>query len=193
MQTIPIKLLFVVLIIIGSTCANAAVTILPMTVIYDGGKTVPISTLLADDIDERFQLNKAIDERTLIEETDAAASNVTYSATNVINNQFPIKSELKVTRLPSNHIDAKNNMMNKSIYIFGDDRFSIEWVMRNKEELLRLGAVGLITNIESFERYQAIQRLVFPLKIKFQGASAVIQQFKVPAYPILINSQGFYQ
>ncbi|PSV27638.1 PFL_4695 family integrating conjugative element protein [Photobacterium sp. GB-72] len=193
MQKIQIKMLSVACLIMPVVAIAAPITLIPTTVIYDGGKSLPITELIGDDVSERYRFNEAKDARTIIEETNAAAQNLSYSASDTINDLFPITSNLKPQKFVSRHMQEKLELGHKNFFIIGDDEFSLKWAVSNHQELLRLGSVGLITNTESFMRYKFIQKLLKPLPIKMVGATAVITEYNVPGYPVLITSEGYFQ
>lgn len=179
--------------VVSNLAVAAPITLIPTTVIYDGGKSLPISEFVGNDVPYRYRYNDAKDERTIIKDTNRAAQNLSFTANDTINDLFPLTSNIKAQKFVSRFMPKELKLGHKNFFVIGDDEFSLKWAVSNHKELLRLGSVGLVTNTDSFLRYQFIQQLLKPLPIKLVGANAVITEYNIPGYPVLITSEGFYQ
>ncbi|NRB78355.1 MAG: integrating conjugative element protein [Saccharospirillaceae bacterium] len=81
----------------------------------------------------------------------------------------------------------------RPIFIIGDNQASLEWLVNNKEELIRYGAEGVLTKVDTYESFQRIQELALPLRLQPVNADFLFHEFGVNGYPLLLTKQGFFQ
>lgn len=70
--------------------------------------------------------------------------------------QFPVKSQLTVGKVETSAVNLPQ--LTQPLFVIGDDPFSIHWLEKNSVELKKRHAIGLMTNVDSEERYKAIEQ-----------------------------------
>ena len=98
---------------------------------------------------------------------------------------FPFKSVLTPGAVEAHTLSEKNAKAIPAMFVIGDDGMSIEWLKNHKALLTDIHAVGMITNVESQARVDAIQEETGwkPLiPVSMDGASQVLQVTHLPFY-----------
>ncbi len=98
---------------------------------------------------------------------------------------FPFKSMLTPGVVEAHTLSEKNANNIPAMFVIGDDSTSIDWLKSHKNVLTEIHAVGMITNVESQTRVDAIQeetgwKLLIP--VSMDGASNVFQVTHLPFY-----------
>jgi integrating conjugative element protein (TIGR03765 family) len=95
---------------------------------------------------------------------------------------YPATSDLTAGRVKSH--PQKSTTLARSIFVIGDDPLSIGWAKTNATELKKCRAIGIITNVESYERVQMIENetglTLFPASV-----SELSDYLQVSHYPFL--------
>ncbi len=116
------------------------------------------------------------------ESSKAELLNVEKSAQKTL---FPFKSVLTPGVVEAHTLSEKNAKAIPAMFVIGDDGMSIEWLKNHKALLTEIHAVGMITNVESQARVDAIQEETGwkPLiPVSMDGAANVLQVTHLPFY-----------
>ena len=81
----------------------------------------------------------------------------------------------------------------KPVFLIGDDAASLRWLAGNRAALKELGALGMVVEVASRERFEAITRLAPDLPIVAMSGEAVASEMRVSHYPVLISPRGVHQ
>ncbi len=79
------------------------------------------------------------------------------------------------------------------IFIIGSDAFSRQWLQERKDELISVGAVGLLVEAENREALRSIQVLGDGLHITAVPGQDIAQQLGIKHYPVLISRTAIEQ
>ena len=106
---------------------------------------------------------------------------------------FPFKSVLTPGVVEAHTLSEKSTKNIPAMFVIGDDSTSIDWLKSHKKMLTEIHAVGMITNVESQTRVDAIQEETGwkPLiPVSMEGAANVFQVTHLPFY---LNKGGVAQ
>ena len=98
---------------------------------------------------------------------------------------FPFKSVLTPGVVEGHTLSEKSTKNIPAMFVIGDDSTSIDWLKSHKKMLTEIHAVGMITNVESQTRVDAIQEETGwkPLiPVSMEGAAIVFQVTHLPFY-----------
>lgn len=95
---------------------------------------------------------------------------------------YPVISKLTPGKINSHQIETKG--FTKPIFVIGDDPVSIQWAKVNANDLKKIGALGIITNVNNKVRTEQIEKeiglVLFPANL--DGLSRYL---KIEHYPFL--------
>ncbi len=78
-------------------------------------------------------------------------------------------------------------------FLIGDDDLSREWMEERREILRKIGAFGLVVNVESREGLEQLRNLVPDLTLSPVSGDDLAQRLRLSHYPVLITSTGIEQ
>lgn len=81
----------------------------------------------------------------------------------------------------------------RPFFLIGDDELSIRWLLYKKEDLLKINAVGLVVNVQTANRLEALRALVPNLILSPVSGDDIAQRLNVKHYPVLITSTTIEQ
>lgn len=90
-------------------------------------------------------------------------------------------------------VAVKLPMLNNPLFLIGTDKQSQAWLSRNKQTLIRIGAVGMIVNSTSEQSTMDTLKLATGLTVSTASASSLAVRFKLNHYPVLITKTGISQ
>lgn len=190
----------ILLCAVTSLCSAAPAEIKPLStvVIHDSGNTTPVSVYLTDDQLSHYRF---VDQQPPTQDDIQAAIQEVLTkyapsteSKDILDRLFPITTTLiQPLRLVSKYQPADISYLKSPIFIIGADQYSVDWLRVNKNELIRLGSIGVVAAADSLATFHQLQQLSAPLEILPTGADAIAEQFKVPGYPVLLTENGFYQ
>ena len=168
------------------------------TVIHNSGNVTPISEYLNDE--QLLNFKSPAKDLPSVAEIEKALHTVRTQhpipsdSSELLAKLFPIiPTQLQARKLVSKYQQVQIDYLKSPIFIIGADEYSLSWFRVNKKELQRVGAIGVLAQANTLEDYLAIQEICRPLEVLPSGIDAIAEQFNIPAYPILITSNGFYQ
>ena len=117
---------------------------------------------------------------------DVQGNNVEVPS-NVFNALFPVSSSLSPGRVKSKKIAKSTFPSDTPLFIVSDDDMSIKWLKRNHDYLVSIGAIGLVTNLQSPDDYKRVQVVTTDLSIMPMNPDALIAGIGIQHYPVLIS------
>lgn len=107
-----------------------------------------------------------------------------------MDNRLPVSSQAKTGSVQRHPVDFKG--VSFSIFIIGDDDISRLWLVQHRDELRKIGAVGLVTNISEIESLHELETLVGTslMPIDVDDLLAVI---KTENYPLIFHEGMVWQ
>jgi integrating conjugative element protein (TIGR03765 family) len=104
---------------------------------------------------------------------------------------LPIQSPgLTPGQVERRHLDIK---FARPFFLIGTDPVSRQWLRAHRAELLRIGAVGMLVQVETVHDLRAIAALSGGLPILPASASDIAEALGLSHYPVLISNQGIEQ
>lgn len=79
------------------------------------------------------------------------------------------------------------------LFIIGNDLLSKQWLSNRKQQLISVGAVGMLIEATSLEEVNAIKRLGEGLQIYPASGRDIAAQLGLKHYPVLISRNGIEQ
>lgn len=80
-----------------------------------------------------------------------------------------------------------------ALFVIGDDRRSRAWLRTRLPDLVALGAIGVVTQVESKEALDQLRRLAPGLTLVPAPADDLGQRLQISTYPVLITPTGIEQ
>jgi integrating conjugative element protein (TIGR03765 family) len=149
-----------------------------LTVIHDSGDTRPLAPLLAV-LAER----EPIHPRAQSPRPDFGAAEV--------ERLLPIRSPgLTAGKVVPRPVEQR---FARPFFLIGSDRVSREWLAKNRAELVRIGAVGMLVQAETVDDLRVMAKLANGLPILPAPATDIASALGLAHYPVLISSQGIVQ
>lgn len=146
-----------------------------LTVLYDGGQTVPIgqfySSLVADAQPTPGSMRAPSPMAPLL---------------------FPVRT-IKMTPglfTGAGRVTQKSFLLHP-IFFVGDDAISRAWLSRNKDRLQQSRASGMVVNVENYDRFKTLQNLVPGVPMAPSSADEVSKTLGIRVYPALVTIDGF--
>jgi len=107
---------------------------------------------------------------------------------------FPVSPSI----ITISHIVKPVNMrsipnVQENLFVIGNDKHSLRWVMDNKEELINFNATGVLTKVDSIKEFKKIRDMLVPLRIMPVSADFITTNFDVWTYPVLITPKGEFR
>ena len=147
-----------------------------LTVIYDSGNTQFISQYLP----QRFEQENTQQSRqsVLLKKISAYTLPITT----------PSLSPGVVTASPK-----ALRYLQQPLFLVGSDERSKNWLIEKREQLIQLGAVGLLIQAEDTKDVEAMVILAHSLRLVPASAEGFAAELGLTHYPILLSNQGWEQ
>jgi len=78
-------------------------------------------------------------------------------------------------------------------FLIGDDDLSRKWLKERKSILHKLGAFGLVVNVESINRLNQLRQLAPEITLSPTPGDDLATRLQLSHYPVLITSSGIEQ
>ncbi|EPM0022284.1 integrating conjugative element protein [Citrobacter farmeri] len=79
------------------------------------------------------------------------------------------------------------------LFLMGDDPQSTEWLRQQRETLKTLKATGLVINVATLARLNALRAIAPELTLLPVSADDMAKHLPISAYPVLITDKGLAQ
>jgi len=86
-----------------------------------------------------------------------------------------------------------NRPFARPFFLIGSDQYSRQWLIKHRERLKAIGAVGMLVQADTINDLQAIARLAGGLPITPASGADVAKALGISHYPVLVTSQGIEQ
>ena len=164
--------------VLGFFCLGTADLSAELTVIHDSGDTRPLAPLL-----EVFSADEPPVARADPRRPNLGAAD--------LDRLLPIQSPgLTPGQVQHRPLDIK---FARPFFLIGSDPVSRHWLATHRDELLRIGAVGMLVQAETVDHLRAIAELAGGLPILPASATDIAEALGLSHYPVLISNQGIEQ
>ena len=99
---------------------------------------------------------------------------------------FPFPVHSPTLRAARKTIRQRHAVLDRPLFLLGDDAVSRRWLSRQAEQLRRLDAVGLVVEVASQARFDALRRLAPGLELTPVVGDALAEHFGFSSYPALL-------
>lgn len=79
------------------------------------------------------------------------------------------------------------------LFLIGDDPLSTEWLRQHRDALKTLHATGLVVNVATLARLNALRTIAPALTLLPVSADDMAKHLPITAYPVLITDKGLAQ
>lgn len=79
------------------------------------------------------------------------------------------------------------------LFLIGDDLQSTEWLRQHRDALKTLHATGLVVNVSTLARLNALRTVAPELTLLPVSADDMAKHLPISAYPVLITDKGLAQ
>jgi integrating conjugative element protein (TIGR03765 family) len=86
-----------------------------------------------------------------------------------------------------------NRPFARPFFLIGSDPRSRQWLIKHRERLKAIGAVGMLVQAETVADLQATDNLSGGLPITPASGADIAKALGVSHYPVLVTSQGIEQ
>ena len=83
--------------------------------------------------------------------------------------------------------------LQRPLFLIGSDDMSREWLIAKREQLIDIGAVGLLIEAQTLEQINEITALAEGLRLVPASAENFAGQLGLSYYPVLLSKEGWEQ
>jgi integrating conjugative element protein (TIGR03765 family) len=160
---------------LGTAVATSASGLAGVTVIHEGGPTVPIGQYLAG----------------MLTQEPPASKSALPSQSDVLPMAFPVATpSMRPGSLPAPVRLRTAGWLVAPMFIVGDDKRSRQWLAANHEKLRRLGASGLVVNVPSLDAFRSLRTVAPDVAMAPGSVEALGRQAGLSVYPLYVATDG---
>ena len=144
----------------------------PLTVIYDSGDTMPL---------EPYLPKRAPQEKENAQNTQR---------------QLPFSLPITTPSMQPGKVTATPKALRylqRPLFLVGADQASRDWLAGRREQLIRLGAVGLLVEAKDRQEIEAVLAIAEGLRLVPASAEGFAAELGLSHYPILLSKEGWEQ
>ncbi len=164
-----------------------------LIVIHDSGNTVSIDNYYLEN--PEIKPKTAQEVKQLKTDIDKGLNSPQDNHINQIQkSHFPVSAKsISFSAVGKKQVLRSIPQLEHNLFVIGDDKYSLKWLEFNKAELIRFGAVGILTQVKSMARFQELIKQVKPLSLMPVSGDFIKEEFGVNNYPVLITKQGEFR
>ena len=144
----------------------------PLTVIYDSGDTLPL---------EPYLPKRASQEEATTQDT---------------NRQLPFKLPITTPSMQPGKVTVTPKALRylqRPLFLVGSDQKSRNWLAEKREQLIHIGAVGLLVEAKDRQEVEAVLAIAEGLRLVPASAEGFATKLGLSHYPILLSKEGWEQ
>ncbi len=149
-----------------------------VTVIYDSGDTRPLAPYL--------EMLESVEPA-----TNSSSLNIPKLGAADAQALLPIRSP-GLSPGPV-HPRPHNRPFSRPFFLIGADDWSRQWLVKHRDRLKQIGAVGMLVQAETIEDLEAMANLSEGLPIMPASATDIAAALGISHYPVLVTAQGIEQ
>jgi integrating conjugative element protein (TIGR03765 family) len=169
----------------------------PLVIYTDLSKSVAQSEVVdADTYDNAEAIAARHKQSEIAEQLKSRTLDKAEMKRAIINSHFPVRSRFKSQQLMVREFPipkAFSLSLTTPIVVIGTDEYSYKWLRMNIDELKRIKAEFMLTEVETYEQYKEFAAMVYPLRVAPVVADVMLSDLKVNAYPIVVSRAGAFQ
>jgi integrating conjugative element protein (TIGR03765 family) len=144
----------------------------PLTVIYDSGDTLPL---------EPYLPKRAPQEKPTAQDASR---------------QLPFKLPITTPSMQPGKVTVTPKALRylqRPLFLVGSDQKSRNWLAKKREQLIRIGAVGLLIEAKDRQEIEAVLGIAEGLRLVPASAEGFATKLGLSHYPILLSKEGWEQ
>jgi integrating conjugative element protein (TIGR03765 family) len=144
----------------------------PLTVIYDSGDTLPL---------EPYLPKRAPQEKVTTQKK---------------NGQLPFNLPITTPSMQPGKVTASPKALRylqQPLFLVGADQISRDWLAERRDQLIQLGAVGLLVEAKDRQEVEAVLAIAEGLRLVPASAEGFAAKLGLTHYPILLSKEGWEQ
>lgn len=144
----------------------------PLTVIYDSGDTLPLAPYLPE---------RAAQEKTTAQDAKR---------------QLPFNLPITTPSMKLGKVTVTPKALRylqRPLFLVGADQESQDWLAKKREQLIRIGAVGLLVEAKDRQEIEAVLAIAEGLRLVPASAESFATKLGLSHYPILLSKEGWEQ
>lgn len=83
--------------------------------------------------------------------------------------------------------------LQRPLFLVGADQLSRDWMIEKREQLIRIGAVGLLVEAKDRQEIEAVLAIAEGLRLVPASAEGFATKLGLSHYPILLSKEGWEQ
>jgi integrating conjugative element protein (TIGR03765 family) len=88
---------------------------------------------------------------------------------------------------------SQDRPFSRPFFLIGSDDRSRQWLMKHRDRLKEIGAVGMLVQAETLEDLRATAELAMGLPIMPASGADIAAELHISHYPVLVTSRGIEQ
>ena len=91
-------------------------------------------------------------------------------------------------------IDAQRRPtgVSRPFFLVGTDAYSLDWLAKNRERLVKLQAFGLVVEVPDAAAYRRLEALAKGVALRPVSADVIAEHLSLTRYPALITAEGIF-
>jgi integrating conjugative element protein (TIGR03765 family) len=163
------------LAVLGTAAAASATGLAGVTIIHEGGPTVPIGQYLA----------------ALSAQPPVAPDGAVPAQAGTLPMGFPITTpSMRPGSLQAPVRLRTAGWLVAPMFIVGDDLRSRQWLADNRNKLRHLGASGLVVNVASLDAFRSLRTVAPDVPLVPGSVEALARQAGLSVYPLYVAADG---
>lgn len=143
-----------------------------LTVIYDSGNTQPLAPYLPEQVSKDISRERPKPDTALFQ----------LPITTPSMQPGEVQTEPKSLRY-----------LQQPLFLVGSDRMSRDWLIAKREQLIEIGAVGLLIEAQNVEQIEEMISLAKGVRLVPASAEGFASQLGLVHYPVLLSKEGWEQ
>lgn len=155
---------------IGLLVVNISYADGPLTVIYDSGDTLPIEKYLPKGSEEKGGNSNKL--------------------------ALPFSLPITTPSMQPGRVSVtptKFRYLQQPLFLVGADAMSKSWLIKKRDVLKKIGAVGLLIQAKSVDDIHAMQEIADGLRLVPASAEGLARELGLTHYPVLLSKEGIEQ
>jgi integrating conjugative element protein (TIGR03765 family) len=169
----------------------------PLVIFTDLSKSVPLSEVVdVDTLENAEAISARHTQSEIAEQLKSGTLDKASMKQAILNSHFPVESRFKSQQLMVREYPIPKTFslsLVTPVVVIGTDDYSYKWLQMNIDELRRIKAEFMLTEVETYEQYKEFAAMVYPLRVAPVVADVMLSELKVNAYPIVVSRAGAFQ
>ncbi|MGR5347476.1 PFL_4695 family integrating conjugative element protein [Vibrio mediterranei] len=169
----------------------------PEVIAVDLNKSTPLSELVSTE-DEQNAEEMAFEAKRneMVNRIQRGETSPEIVKKEMFEAMFPVRTNLKPALLPSREIkltEEAKMRFSQPMVVIGTDKLSVAWLQANLNEVRRMGASVIVTQVETPQDFTALRDMVQGVPMIPLNAEHMLKEIGLSTYPIMLTRFNAYQ